>query len=78
VAYAVLRASKATCIARASNRDEDKLPNSAAIDQLWQQFADLGELEGHVFNTDEVRPEQTAQMLARTLDNKLLLRSKPT
>lgn len=76
LAYAVLRASRAVCIARASDRDEDKLPNAEAIDHLWQEFADLGELEGHVLHTDEARPERTAQLLAAGLDDKLRLRSK--
>jgi hypothetical protein len=74
VAYAVLRASKPTCVARAANRDKDRLSDVEAIDRVWEEFADLGELERHVFNTDEVHPEQTTEMVAAGLHDKLLLR----
>ena len=75
VAYAVLRASKSTCIARAAGRHKERLPDADAVDQLWHEFANLGELEAHVLDTDELDPMQTADALAARL-NKLLLRSE--
>ena len=67
VAYAVLRASLPTCIARASDRDAHRLADAAVIEQLWHDFADLGDLERHAVETDGVAPGEAAELLARRL-----------
>jgi tRNA uridine 5-carbamoylmethylation protein Kti12 len=74
VAYAVLRASKQTCVSRAANRAEEGLSDATVIEDLWQEFAELGELEDHVFETEKTPPEQTAKALAASLRNRLMLR----
>lgn len=74
VAYAVLRATKETCFQRASNRDADRLSNTEVLDQLWEEFADLGDLEDHVLTTDHANPDDTAEELVAGLGHKLLLR----
>jgi predicted kinase len=74
VAYAVLRASEETCLSRAATRSQDRLSDSRVIHQLWQEFADLDELESHVLDTEQAQPEQTADALAEALHDELLLR----
>ena len=44
VAYAVLRPPLAVCLARETDR--------AVVEQLWREFADLGDLEPHVIETE--------------------------
>ena len=57
VAYAVLRAPLAVCQARAADRDRDPLRDPTAVEQLWNAFADLGDLERHsVAPTAPTRP----------------------
>lgn len=67
VAYAVLRASKQTCLSRAASRAEDSLVDAEVVGGLWQEFADLGELEEHVLDTEQAQPEQIAKALADRL-----------
>jgi hypothetical protein len=73
VAYAVLRPSLQSCIARASARASSPLADPAVIDQLWHEFADLDELERHVIDNDELSPERTAAVLADRLRDDALL-----
>lgn len=73
VSYAVLRAREETCVARAASRSQAELGEAGVIRELWQQFADLGELESHVLITDETPPEETADTLAARLNGELLL-----
>ena len=73
VAYAVLRPSLQSCSARASARAANPLADPAVIEQLWHEFADLGELEGHVMDNDELSPERTAAELAQRLRDGALL-----
>jgi hypothetical protein len=44
VAYAVLRASKDTCVSRASNRPLESLAETKVIERLWQEFEELRQL----------------------------------
>jgi predicted kinase len=69
VAYGVLRAPLAVCVARASERVAD----TAVVEQLWHEFADLGSLEHHAIDTAALSPEQAAQALADGLRGALLL-----
>jgi adenylate kinase family enzyme len=73
VAYAVLRPSLQSCIARATARASSPLADPAVIDQLWHEFADLDALERHVIDDDELSPERTAAALAERLRDGALL-----
>jgi predicted kinase/GNAT superfamily N-acetyltransferase len=68
VAYAVLRAPLAVCQARAADRDRDPLRDPTAVEQLWNAFADLGDLERHSVATDGADPAAVADLIARELD----------
>jgi tRNA uridine 5-carbamoylmethylation protein Kti12 len=72
VAYAVLRPPVAVCAARAASHPGNQLDNANVIEQLWDDFADLGSLEGHVIASTETSPEATAAELGRRLEDRLL------
>jgi hypothetical protein len=67
VAYAVLRAPPPVCAARVNEREGAPLADRDAIAQLWDSFADLGELESNVVDAAVGGPEETAERLARGL-----------
>ena len=66
--YVVLRPDLDTCLARATRRSGEAprvagnppLTDEGPIRHLWQQFADLGELEAHAIDTSVLDPEATA------------------
>lgn len=72
VAYAVLRAPLAICEKRSADRKNDPLTDTRAIAQLWNPFADLGDLERHAVSTDGARPAQIADWIMRNLDSLLV------
>jgi len=63
VAYAVLRAPLATCVARTASRSQCGLVDPIVIEQLWRDFADLGQLETHAIDNDERSAGATAERL---------------
>lgn len=72
VAYAVLRAPLSVCTARIQHREGIEEIDSGAIEQLWQSFADLGELERYVLDVDGKEAGEAADLLARRLEDGLL------
>jgi tRNA uridine 5-carbamoylmethylation protein Kti12 len=64
VDYAVLRAPLATCVARAAERDEGPLGDSAVVERLWHDFAELGALERHAVDLGGEGPEEAADLVA--------------
>jgi tRNA uridine 5-carbamoylmethylation protein Kti12 len=68
VAYAVLRAPLEVCTARAQTREGPFLAEPDVIRELWESFADLGELEGNAVEVGEFGPEQAADLLAGRLE----------
>jgi tRNA uridine 5-carbamoylmethylation protein Kti12 len=66
VAYAVLRAPLPACIERTAGRDGE-FHDPRVVEQLWNEFADLGPLERHVLETDEAPPERIADALEQRL-----------
>ena len=67
VAYAVLRAPLATCLARRGD------PDPAVIERLWREFVDLGRLERHAIDVGEARPEDIAPTIAARAGDELLI-----
>lgn len=67
VAYAVLRAPLQVCAARAQSREGEPEVDAEAIEQLWQSFADLGDLEQNVLDLDGRSAEEASELLARHL-----------
>jgi tRNA uridine 5-carbamoylmethylation protein Kti12 len=65
VSYAILRPTLATCIARATARTHDELSDLDVIRQLWSDFAEVGELETHVMDVDDLDPQQVASAVTR-------------
>jgi hypothetical protein len=68
VAYAVLRAPLETCIERAETREGSFLADPEVINQLWQSFADLGELEPNAVELGDGGPEAAADIVAARLE----------
>lgn len=67
VAYAVLRAPLAVCTARVQSREGLPPVDSGALAQLWESFADLGELEHHALDVGDREPGEAADLVARSL-----------
>ncbi|HEX2392446.1 MAG TPA: AAA family ATPase [Solirubrobacterales bacterium] len=67
VAYAVLRAPLAVCVERVDEREGGPLAEPAAIEQLWESFAELGELERHAVDLAGETPGEVAEMLEALL-----------
>jgi len=73
VAYAVLRAPLSVCTARVRDRERVPLAEPGVIEQLWQSFAELGELERHVIELDGQAPEEAADLISQRLAAGLLV-----
>ncbi|MGZ4182768.1 MAG: AAA family ATPase [Solirubrobacteraceae bacterium] len=63
VSYVILRPPLQTCIARATTRSGGELTNADVITQIWNDFADVGPLETHVVEVDDMDPEQLATVV---------------
>ncbi len=72
VAYAVIRAPVAVCVARVASRAGGRLADAKVIEQLWGDFADLGELEGHGISSFETSADAVAMEVGRRLESRLL------
>lgn len=67
--YVVLRPSRDEALRRAQARTSpDALVDAGPITQLWDQFADLGDLEPHVIDTTAQRPDETLAAVRRAID----------
>ncbi|HET7120540.1 MAG TPA: AAA family ATPase [Solirubrobacterales bacterium] len=67
VAYVVLKAASAVCAARVQSREAPAPIEPAVLDQLWAEFADLGEYERHVLDVEGLDPTAVADALERAL-----------
>lgn len=67
VAYAVLAAPLATCVERVADREGSELSDPAVVEQLWNEFADLGEYASHAVPVGTATPAEVADALARRL-----------
>ena len=67
VSLAILRPSLEAAVARARGRSAEPLREPDAIAQLWQGFADLGELERHVIDNEGLSAEETTEALVEKL-----------
>jgi predicted kinase/ketosteroid isomerase-like protein len=72
VAYAVLRAPLATCVTRCAARGADQPPDPAVTEQLWNQFSELGALQGHAVDA-QASPDEVASTVSHRLRHDLLL-----
>lgn len=74
VAYAVPRPPLAVCAERVDAREGGPPADPGVIQQLWTEFADLGELEPNAVGLGEESSEEAADAVARLLaDGKLAL-----
>jgi adenylate kinase family enzyme len=60
LAYVVLRPRRDVAMARALGRQVGELRDPAPITRMYDAFADLGPWEGHVVDSSEQTPEETA------------------
>jgi hypothetical protein len=68
VTYAVLRAPLEQCIERAETREGPFLADPSVVRQLWESFADLGELEPNAVDLEDEGPEAGADIVATRLE----------
>lgn len=68
VAYAVLRPPLAVAVERAASRRSGRMSNAAVVEQLWNEFSDLGTLEHHAI---EIPKRQTAEETADSVAQRL-------
>ena len=68
VAYAVLRPPLAVAVERAASRRSSGLSDAAVVEQLWNEFSDLGTLEHHAI---EIPKRQTAGETADVVAQRL-------
>ena len=73
VAVAILRAPLSACISRLGEREAGLDADSEAIEQLWQSFVDPGEFESNVLDVGEDDSVAVADLLARRLEDGLLV-----
>lgn len=73
VAVAILRAPLSVCLSRLREREGGPGPDSKAIGQLWQSFADAGEFETNVVDVGEESSAAVADLLAQRLEDGLLV-----
>jgi predicted kinase len=67
VAYAVLRPPLAVAVERAASRSSSPASDAAVVEQLWNDFSDLGALEHHAIDNETQTAEQTAELVAMRL-----------
>jgi len=72
VAYAVLRAPLTACVMRVQDREGEPPIDTGAIEQLWESFTGLGDLEANVLEVGDSTAEEAADMLERRLADGLL------
>jgi len=66
--FVVLRPDEGSTVTRALARDGHPMRDAAVVRFMWKQFADLGPLEPHAFDSTEESPEATAAALRARLD----------
>jgi adenylate kinase family enzyme len=67
VDYVVLRAPLTVCLERAGSRTERTQDDPAVIEELWNEFADLGPLESHALDTSNLSAEEVATLITKGL-----------
>ncbi len=67
VAYAVARAPLPVCLERLRQR-EGITADLEAMERMWEEFADLGEYEGHAVDVTGMTPDAAAAEIAGRLD----------
>ncbi|TVT34109.1 AAA family ATPase [Amycolatopsis rhizosphaerae] len=69
--YVVLRPGRDVALTRARQRTAPTaLTREEPILRMWDQFADLGELERHVMDTSRDDPQFSAQSVAAAIDSR--------
>ena len=76
--YVVLRPGRAIARRRAQQRTAaTALRDEAPILRMWDQFADLGELETHVLDTSQQEPAASLHLVAAGLESRRFLLRPP-
>ena len=68
VAYAVLSAPLPVCVERVAGREGPELSDPAVVEQLWDEFADLGEYGSHAVPVGTLSSDEVADLVARRLE----------
>ncbi len=66
--YLILRPDRATTIARGVAREGHPMRDPEVIGQMWDQFAELGGMEGHVLDVSRLTISQVSQTAMAALE----------
>lgn len=66
--YLILRPDRATTIARGVARKGHPMRDPEVIGRMWDQFAELGEMEGHVLDVSRLTILQACQAAMTSLE----------
>ena len=69
VAYAILRAPLELCRARVDERGGEPIGAPEVVENVWREFADIGEWERHVIEVGARDPEAVADELASRIES---------
>lgn len=76
--YVVLRPDREVTLRRAQQRTAPTaLTQQASIRRMWDQFADLGEMEAHVLDTTHEDLETSMQSVANAIDSQRFILRPP-
>jgi adenylate kinase family enzyme len=67
VAYVVLRTPLELCAARVRKREGSAVVETAVLEQIWSQFADLGEYEHHALDVEGLSVEEAVDAVEGAL-----------
>ncbi|RYZ31109.1 MAG: AAA family ATPase [Propionibacteriaceae bacterium] len=72
--YVVLRPQREVTLARAQQRTAARaLTDEAPVLSMWDQFADLRELETHVVDTSQQTPEESLRLVVEGVESRRFL-----
>lgn len=70
IQYVLLRASREETLARALGRAKlDRQTNTLLVEQMWDQFQNLGRYEAHVVDTTDQTPRESWQAIRRAIQS---------
>ena len=72
VAYAVLRAPLAACMARVQSREGEPPIDATAVERVWQSFVGLGEYERNALDVEGLEAGEVVALLRQRLAAGLL------
>jgi len=63
VSLAILRPPLEVCVARAASRQPRPMTDKLVVEEIWQEFAELGPLESHVIEDEGMETAAVARLV---------------